>query len=62
LILGVQKQEGKGDKPMGEQEEANVKRKSTRSGPRKRRDGDLKMSTKRKVAYGIIKLKRTIEL
>jgi hypothetical protein len=46
------------DRPMNEQEGTTVKRKSTRSGRRKRRDGDLKMSTKRKLASGIINPKR----
>ncbi|TKW24252.1 hypothetical protein SEVIR_3G040650v4 [Setaria viridis] len=47
-VEGPSSSEPDNDKPMDEQEETDAKRKSTRSGRRKRRNGDLKMSTKRK--------------
>ncbi|CAN6340612.1 unnamed protein product [Urochloa humidicola] len=55
---GPSSSEPDNERPMNEQEETNAKRNSTRSGRRKRRNGDLKMSTKRKLAYGIMKPKR----
>uniref|UniRef100_A0A0A9ESG8 Kri1-like C-terminal domain-containing protein n=1 Tax=Arundo donax TaxID=35708 RepID=A0A0A9ESG8_ARUDO len=46
------------EKPTDEQEDTDVKTKSTRSERRKRRKEDLKMSTERQLAYGKLNPKR----